>query len=253
MSPSAPQGDTTLLPSSSGVRLVLIETQQPGNLGAVARAMGNMGFSELCLVQPQADRNHNDAKAMAMAAYPLLQQVRFFEKLTDALEGCHTAIGFTRRIGRQRREFLEMKELASFVQTARRQQEKVALIFGPESRGFTTEEANACQLLVRIPSTEKCPSLNLAQAVMVVCYELQRKQWQFEEMSRSGAATIEDLEGMYAHLQETLETVSFTDEQNPVRIPRVLRRFFNRARPTKQEVRVIRGLCRNVLHQLKNK
>lgn len=241
------------LSERKNVCVVLIETEQAGNLGSVARAMGNMGLSDLRLVRPKANIKHNDAKAMAMAAYPLLKKARVTQTFSEALDGCHLAMGFTRRRGRQRREFLDMKEFSSFVQKSIAEKQKIALVFGPESRGFTTEEASACQLLVRIPSSTKHPSLNLAQAVIVVAYELQREKWKFEAIQKSSPATIEDLEGMYGHLQEVLEVIRFTDAQNPTRIPRVLRRLFNRAHPTKQEVRIVRGLCRNVLYELGRK
>ena len=131
--------------------------------------------------------------------------------------------------------------------------QRVALVFGPESRGFTTDEANRCGHLVRIPTTADHGSLNLAQAVMVALYEIQRSDWKFKAQHPFNPATLSELEGLYGHLESLLDAIHYNDAQNPQRIPRVLRRLLGRAEPTKQEVRILRGICRNALYQLRPK
>lgn len=241
----------TTLQVRKGIKVVLIETESAGNLGAVARAMSNMGVKELVLVKPKASLDHNDAKAMSIAAYPLLQEAHIVATLDEALDSCHVALGFTRRLGRQRKQFVDMLALSQFVQEKLQSKQRIALVFGPESRGFNTDEANRCQYLVRIPTTAEHGSLNLAQAVMVTLYETQRSHWKFKAPRPLNPATLSELEGLYGHLEELLTAIHYNDAQNPQRIPRVLRRLLGRAEPTKQEVRILRGICRNTLYQLK--
>ncbi len=229
------------------LRIVLIEPEFSGNLGSVARAMGNMGYEELILVSPKADTTASDAKAMAMAAYPILEKSQTVSSLEAALSGCHWSVGFTRRLGRHRCQLLSMEDLATTTHKHFKSDHGVAFVFGPEKRGFTTREADACQQLVQIPTSEQVPSLNLSAAVLVALYEISRGQIEIETSFPADEASIDELEGMYNHLDELYEAVKYFDAQNRDRIPRILRRLFNRARPTSQEVRIIRGLCRNAL------
>lgn len=235
------------------LRVVLIEPEYAGNLGSVARAMGNMGFDRLVLVKPKARIDHNDAKAMAMSAYPILEKATLVDSLPEAIQDCHWVAGFTRRAGRHRRQFLPMPELATTVQSHLQTGEKTAFMFGPERRGFTTREASLCQHLIQIPTSKKIPSLNLAQAVIIALYEVARAKVSDEVPFPHKAASVDKVEGMYAHLDELLEGIRYFDAQNRERIPMVLRRLFNRARPTPQEVRIIRGICRNALNAIRKK
>jgi TrmH family RNA methyltransferase len=238
---------------AQSLRIVLIEPEFSGNLGSVARAMGNMGFEDLVLVSPTADIDDRDARMMAVATYPILRKARIVDTLVNAIGDCHWVAGFTRRAGRHRREFLPITELAETTHRHFVSDHNVAFVFGPEKRGFTTEEAATCQHLVQIPTSEEHASLNLAAAVMVALYELNRAHIEVETPYPHKEASIDEIEGMYAHLDELYEAVHYFDEQNRQRIPQILRRLLNRARPTPQEVRIIRGLCRNALNAIKDK
>ena len=236
----------------SELRIVLIEPEFSGNLGSVARAIGNMGCRDLRLVNPKAEIGHNDARAMSVATYPILEQAQITDSVEQAVGDCRWVVGFTRRSGRHRRQFLPIEELAETTHQHLASGHHVALVFGPEKRGFTTREADTCQHLVQIPSSDEFPSLNLAAAVMVALYEIQRTKIAVEPVFEEKEASIDELEGMYNHLDELYNAVDYADAQNSDRITRILRRLFNRTRPTSQEVRIIRGLCRNVLNALKN-
>lgn len=235
----------------SKLRIVLIKTEGPRNLGSVARAMGNFGFKDLVLVNPLADREHTEAKGMAMTSYPLLAKAKQYSSLTEAVSGFHWVIGFTRRAGRQRREFMPLADFATDVHQRLESGQKVALVYGTEKSGFTTEEAATCHRLVQIPTNKQHPSMNLAMATMISLYELVRTENHEELPIVPVLAPHQELEGMYGHLQEVLEAVHFFDAQNRGRIPAVLRRLLNRAEPTRQEVRIVRGLCRNTLNLLR--
>jgi tRNA/rRNA methyltransferase len=233
------------------LHVVLIEPEYAGNLGSVMRAMANMGTKNLTLVNPKADRTEGMAKAMSVAAYPLLLEAKIVASLPDALEDSHWSLGLTRRSGRHRREFLAMDQFSPLVHERLQNNEIVSLVFGPESRGFTTKEGNIVHHLVSIPTTEDYPSLNLAQAVIVTLYELVRDVKSSKERKKHIPAKMSDLEGMYDHLTELAQTINYWDHQNPDHIPRNLRSLFNRAQPTGQEIRMIRGICRNALYKIK--
>ena len=235
----------------SKLRIVLIRTEGPRNLGSVARAMGNFDFKDLVLVDPMASREHAEAKEMAVANYPILQEATVTQDLPSALADCHWTVGFTRRAGRQRKQFLPFSALALEVHKRIDGNQRVAFVFGPEQSGFTTEDANTCHRLVQIPTGPKYPSINLAMSVMLSLFELVRNEPAGEMSFVPIPAPHQEIEAMHGHIQEVLEAVRFFDAQNRARVPSILRRLLNRAEPTRQEVRIVRGLCRNVLNRLK--
>lgn len=239
------------LSQSKGIRVVLVEPEFHGNLGSVARAMGNMGFSELVLVNPMASRDHSEAQAMAVSASAILNQATVVPDLETAIANCQQVYGFTRRTGKQRQQFTLMKDFATDVWQRHQSQQKIALVFGTEQTGFTTEQADLCQQLVAIPTTKKFGSLNLAQAVMVVLYELTRSLGVEQEERHHRPASHAELEGLYRHLAKLMETIQYIDPNNPARVPRILRRVINRAEPNSQEVKIVRGVCRNIFNYLK--
>jgi tRNA/rRNA methyltransferase len=226
------------------IRIVLVRPQGMMNVGSVARAMKNVGISELAVVNPAAPPSHPDARVMAVRAHDVLDHAVIFSRLTDAIADCTWVIGTTRRRGKGREGVIDPRQMALEIADIA-QQNKVAVVFGPEDRGLTNRNLDLCQRLVTIPSHEEYGSLNLAQAVMVICYEIYVAIHQKEVSSRTRRlATSEELEGMYYHMEEALLRIGFLDQNNPKRIMAVLRRVFSRARLNPREVKILRGICR---------
>lgn len=225
------------------VSVVLVEPQGPLNIGSVCRAMMNFGFSDLRMVNPRTDHLCDEARRMAVKAGGLLEGVRIFSSLGEALQDCHLALATTRRFGKYREDFLHPDQAASYL-LPWSEKGNVALVFGREDKGLTTEELDLCQRLITIPTNEQLPSMNLAQSVVLCLYEISkaRAALEFKSGGRKKLATNRVLENMYGHMRSTLCDIGFLDEQNPDHILRSLRRIFGRAGLNDREVRILRGL-----------
>jgi TrmH family RNA methyltransferase len=162
-----PKGNQSV---NTNISIVLVEPQGSGNVGSVARAMKNTGHSDLVLINP-CDYLNNDAFSMACKADDILRNARVFEKLEDCVKETRLLIGTTRRMGKARYPVLTLQEsvdkILEFSSTNR-----VSILFGREDRGLLNEEIPLCDMLIEIPTHEDCPSLNLSQAVFIVCYHL---------------------------------------------------------------------------------
>jgi tRNA/rRNA methyltransferase len=230
--------------SMENMRIVLVRPQGMMNIGSVARAMKNVGLRELALVDPAGPPLHPDALVMAVRAHDILGDALIFPRLADAIADCTWVIGTTRRRGKGREGVIDSRQLGSEISEIMHQN-KVAVVFGPEDRGLTNRDLDLCQRLVAIPTHEEYGSLNLAQAVMIICYELflavrQREaSCQIRRMAPSA-----ELEGMYRHMEETLMRIGFLDRNNPKRMMAALRRIFSRAQLSPREVKILRGICR---------
>lgn len=227
------------------VRVVLVEPTHPGNIGAVARAMKNMGLMNLTLVNPQCFP-HADATARASGADDVLASANICVGLNEALIGCGMVIGASARLRSLSIPPLDPRQCAAqaLQETARTE---VALIFGREHSGLTNDELGRCHYLVHIPSAPEFSSLNLAAAVQVVCYELRMaglvgKHTGGPRPEAEDPVPADDMERFYIHLQETLEQIGFLDPANPRMMMRRLRRLFNRARPNEVEMNILRGI-----------
>lgn len=237
------------------VTFVLVRPRYPGNIGSAARALKNMGFSKLALVRPTVLPIHPEARRLAVKAEDLLKKAKVFETIEEATQGLHFLVGTTRRTGKYRRDFVPLPELAGHLPPGR---QKIGILFGAEERGLTNRELALCHLVTTIPTNPDFPSLNLAQAVMIIAYQLaQRWQSQTPRSHRgeiplsprfppSGLATIDQLEGMYHHLEEMLAKIGFFPHKNAFHMMRTLRQLFGRTGLIDREVRVIRGICRQV-------
>ena len=228
------------------IRFVLSHTSHPGNIGAAARAIRTMGFDRLVLVAPQAFP-HADATAMAANAGGVLATARVHADLPHAIEGAQLVLGATAR-----RRGIELEELgpgamAARVLAAAVAGEDVALVFGNERSGLSNEELARCHAAIAIPTDPRCPSLNLAQAVQVVAWELRRARLEGSAAGappgRHGVPPAADaLEGFFGHLAQTLEDIDFHKGRSPRTILQRLRRLFLRARPDERELRILRGI-----------
>jgi tRNA/rRNA methyltransferase len=226
------------------IRIVLVRPLGQMNIGSVARAMKNVGLQELVLVEPAGPVIHPDARLMAVGAHDILENALIFPHLADAVADCTWVIGTTRRGGKRREGIIEPRQMASEIIEII-QQNKVAVVFGSEDRGLSNRDLDLCQRLVTIPAHQEYGSLNLAQAVMIICYEIYVAGQRKKDLSLSRRlATSAELESMYRRLEEILLRVGFLEQNNPKRMMAVLRRIFSKAQLDTREVRVLRGICR---------
>jgi|SRR5215469_1102594 len=224
------------------IRIVLVETSHPGNIGAAARAMKTMALTRLMLVNP-AEFPHADASARASGATDLLEKAVVVKTLDEALQGCALVAGTSARRRGLGPPELTPRECAARL-AADAAVNDVALLFGRERTGLTNEELARCHFLVSIPANPEYASLNIASAVQVLAYELRLALGTAPVAAESGAtpATVEEMERLYAHLEKLALETGFLDPANPKHLMRRLRRLFNRAQPDQNEVHILRGL-----------
>ncbi len=233
----------------SSVRIVLVNTSHPGNIGAAARAMKNMGLSDLALVDPQ-DFPSAEATARASGADDLLAAASVSASLEEALRDCTLVIGASARNRTLPVPMLDPRASAALA-LEQPADSRVALVFGRERTGLTNDELDRCHYLVRIPANPAYPSLNIAAAVQVIAYELRMAADSTlpRQESRHRFATAEEMERFYRHLEETLLAIEFLDADNPRQLMRRLRRLFARARPNQNEVNILRGILTAVVRR----
>lgn len=232
------------------IRIVLVNTTHPGNIGGVARAMKNMCFSSLHLVQPKKFP-HPNADARASGATDLLEQAVVHDSLEEAIADCHLVVGTSARGRHIPWPVVDPRELAAIVEPVAADK-KIAIVFGREDRGLTNEELHLCHHHVHIPSNEEFSSLNLAAAVQVITYELRmaglyaqdnasvKPQWGVDwDIDLAESA---ELERLFSHLEETLIDIEFLDPDNPRQLMARLRRLYQRSLLDKVEVNVLRGI-----------
>lgn len=231
----------------SHFKVVLVETSHPGNIGAVARAMKNMGMHQLRLVSPKFFP-HADATARASGADDVLRTATVFESLPDAIADCQIVLGASARDRTISWPSLTARQVAEKWVGAIPEQ-NIALVFGRENSGLKNHELDLCHYLLRIPCNSEYSSLNLAAAVQVVCYELFVASGQ-EMVSKVGdsgeepLATAEQMEAFYQHLQQTMADIGFLHPERSKSIMRRLRRIFNRTQLDTKELDILRGILR---------
>ena len=229
------------------IRIVLVETSHPGNIGATARAMKNMGLTELHLVRP-AQFPHSEAIARASGADDVLEDVlkhsRVHERFEDAIAECGLVVGTSARARYLHWDLVEPRECATRLAEAA-QTGPAALVFGAERMGLTNAELAHCNLLVTIPTHPDYASLNVAMAVQLLAYEI----WL---ATRPGApappprdvplANAEEMTRFYAHLEEVLHEIDFQDRTGGGHLMARVRRLFNRAELDQNEMNILRGI-----------
>jgi tRNA/rRNA methyltransferase len=227
----------------SRVRIVLVRTSHPGNIGAAARAMKTMGLTRLVLVEPDVFPD-KQADAMATAgAFDVLRSARVCATLDEALEGCTYALALTARLRELAHTPLSAREAALEV-AAEAGRGEAALVFGTEMAGLSNEEVLRCNRTAMIPANEDYSSLNLAAAVQVMAYEIRIALLgdAVPEPPGQELARHEDVELFYEHLQRNLIAADFLDPVHPRRLTERLRRLFGRSRLEKEEVNILRGI-----------
>jgi tRNA/rRNA methyltransferase len=226
------------------IAIVLMQPQIPENIGGAARAMNNMGLSRLVLIEP---KNYDPCRALKTAtgsSKDLIEKMEVYHDLREALAPYHYLIGTTARTGSLRpttaRPRLLVQRLVSVSQN-----NLVGILFGPEDRGLSNDQLRQCHTLVTIP-TASFSSLNLAQAVMIICYEIFLGTNEIPEEVMQRLANSFELENMYDHLKEVLLKIGFINPQNPEHWIGNIRRFLSRVPLRAREVRIIRGVCRQI-------
>lgn len=236
----------------SRVRVVLVETSHPGNIGSVARAMKTMGLSRLSLVRPLRFPCA-EATALAAGADDLLHTAGVHQTLDDAIADCVWVVGASarehRRIGWPT---LAPRECAQQLLHRVNAGVDVALVFGREHSGLRNEELDRCHVLLRIPTAPDFHSLNLAAAVQVIAWAVRERalegaqsgneQTNLATGQQEVPASMHDMAGFYAHLERMLVAVGYLDPANPRLLLRRLRRLFNRAAPDRGEINILRGI-----------
>jgi tRNA (cytidine32/uridine32-2'-O)-methyltransferase len=226
------------------VRIVLVGTTHPGNIGAAARAMRTMGLDRLCLVAPR-EFPSAEATARAAGADDVLERAEVCATLAEALRGCHFVMGSSARLRALPWATLSPREAAPRLVAESREGE-VAVVFGRESSGLSNDELASCHALLHVPTDPEFSSLNLAMAVQVVSYELRLAALEAAAHAaperRDPLATVGDLENFYEHLERTLVDAGFLNPANPRHLMLRLRRLFSRAVPEEKEVRILRGI-----------
>jgi tRNA/rRNA methyltransferase len=235
-----------MIPTNSldNVRIVLVHPTHPGNIGASARAMKTMGLSSLILVNPKRFPDR-EAEALASGALDVLAEARVCASLDEALSGTVLAAALSARQRELSHTAYHAKEAAGIVLEQARQH-PVALVFGGEISGLSNEEIIKCQMLVHIPANPKYDSLNLAAAVQVMCYELRLAlENPAPEPSGFEAASFEEVELFYRHLEKIMVSTGYLNPDQPKRLMERLRRLFARARLEKEEVNILRGVLKS--------
>ncbi|MRW94216.1 TrmJ/YjtD family RNA methyltransferase [Duganella sp. FT80W] len=254
-----PQINTNLFKQ---LRFILVETSRAGNIGAVARAMKTMGYSELVLVNPRFDNAVQDPEAVAFAsgAQDILAGARVVGSMAEALDGINFAAAVSARLREFSPPVLSPRQLAG--QLVTQPELRAALIFGNERFGLPNELVEQCNVLINIPANPEYSSLNLSQAAQVLAYEcrmavlegagvVHTPRLPAADASEVGfhgeAASLAQIEGMYAHLEQALVRIGFLDADNPRKLMPRLKRMFARAQLEKEEVNILRGIARKMM------
>lgn len=239
------------------IKIVLVNTSHPGNIGATARAMKNMGLSRLALVNP-VEFPSGVAVGRAASALDVLEQAEVVNTLGEAIADCALVIGSSARSRSLPWPMLTPEQSAAKL-VKESQSAPVALVFGREDSGLNNEELQLCHFHVQIPASPEYSSLNLAAAVMVLCYEIRRAVLRDEEADDKAEdeywdqerATVEQVEYFYEHLERVLVEIDFHDPDNPRQLMQRMRRLFGRVRIDAMEMNILRGILTNIEHKIK--
>ncbi len=249
------------------IKIVMVNTSHPGNIGAAARAMKTMGLGSLYLVNPQSFPD-KEADIRAVSARGLLDKAQVCSNLDEALNGTILAAALTARSRELEHETYDAR-MGAQVLLEHASHHPVALVFGAETSGLTSLEVSKCQLKITIPTSLDYTSLNLASAVQVMAYELRMamrnidptKPAKSAKSSRYESATLNEIELLYQHLEQVMIQVDFLNPLQPKKLMQRIRRLFSRAQLEKEEVNILRGILsavekqvsRNELRPTKNK
>lgn len=251
------------------IRTVLIHNTHPGNIGSAARALKNMGLSQLYLVAPK-EFPSEVANKRASGAEDLLEKAVVVDTLPEALQGVHAVYGTSGRNRSLEWPVMSARAAAEHMiheHMISEKEKEFAILFGCETHGLTNDQLHYCQAQIEIPANPLYASLNVAQAVQIISYEFRMAVLQCDTLSRSrervavrpgeGARpdgdetpTFDDLQGFYHHLEQTLVDIHFLDREKPGQMMPRLRRLFSRASPDKIELNILRGILTAIQKQV---
>ena len=231
----------------SHIKIILVETSHPGNIGAVARAMKNMSMSELRLVSPKIFPSA-EATSRASGADDLLAKANIYSSLQEAISDCELVLGASARCRTISWPEITPRECAERIARADTHQ-NTAIVFGRENSGLKNHELDLCHYLLRIPCNSEYSSLNIAAAVQVVCYELfvsagEQAPIIIGDRGKTPRATTLQMESFYTHMHETLTDIGFIHPDKSKSIMRRLRRIYNRVHLDIKELDILRGILR---------
>ncbi len=231
----------------SHIKIVLVETSHPGNIGAVARAMKNMAMDNLCLVNPSVFPSA-EATARASGADDILAKAQVCENLPDAIADCQLVFGTSARCRTISWPEISPRECAEKV-VINEPENRTAIVFGRENSGLKNHELDLCHYLLRIPCNDNYSSLNIAAAVQVICYELfvasgHTSTSKVGDKGETPLATAEQMESFYGHLRQTLVDIDFMHPDKSRSIMRRLRRIYNRIQLDAKELDILRGILK---------
>jgi len=234
----------TIKANRDNIAIILAQPQIPENIGSVARAMSNMGLKKLIVVEPKNYELCRLLKTATGNSVEVVRNMELYRDLKEALEPFQYVVGTTARTGSHRPSMTQPRRLAQDLIPIS-EKNMIALLFGPEDRGLSNEQLRYCHTIVTIP-TAHFSSLNLAQAVMILSYEifLADREPSCESVPR--LANKFELEGMYEHIKNVCIKIGFIDFQNPEHWMLNIRRFLSRFPLRAREVRIVRGICRQI-------
>lgn len=234
------------------LRFVLVETSRAGNIGAAARALKTMGFADLVLVNPRFPDAKQDPEAIAFAsgAQDVLDQARIVGSIAEALEGCQFAAAVSARLREFSPPVWSPRAFAGHI--ASNGGLNAALVFGNERFGLPNEIVEQCNVLINIPANPDYSSLNLSQAAQVLAYECRMSQEDGTAPAspvgfHGETASVDQVEGMFNHLEQALVAIDFLDADNPKKLMPRLKRLFSRTQLETEEVNILRGIARQIL------
>ncbi|HTY64718.1 MAG TPA: RNA methyltransferase [Acidobacteriota bacterium] len=230
--------------SLENIAIILAGTKHPGNIGSAARAMFNMGLNQLVLAAPQCSINEESYR-MAKSGREILNSAKSCRSLKSALRGFRLLVGTTGKSGGYRAAAHAPRSLIPRI-LSHAERQKVGILFGPEDTGLVDEDLRLCQLLIRIPTQHKANSINLAQAVMIVCYEILMGGLKREPVRVPRLASLVQIEAMYDQLEKALLDIGFLQPQNARHMMLNLRQLFGRAELEPSDVGILRGIARQI-------
>lgn len=244
------KGLTAFEERAGNISIVLVEPQSPGNVGSVARAMRNTGFSRLSLVNP-CEYLNNEGYSMACNAAPMLFEAKVFASIKDAVRDSGLVIGATRRLGSKRYPVLTLEEGVSKTLELSAKN-NVSILFGREDKGLKNEEIALCDILFEIPTHQGYPSLNLSHAVFATCWSL----FVSEGDKTPAIKTTErsEVEKMYEHMEETLRKLDYGEKGGGHLLDAIMRgfkRLFGRTGLMQKEVNMLRGIFTQIEERIK--
>ncbi|MEB3766685.1 RNA methyltransferase [Acinetobacter sp. MD2] len=256
--------NTTVSNHLRNIRIVMVNTTLPANIGSALRAMKTMGLSKLVLVAPKT-YPHPDIDALAAGATDLIEQIEIVDTLQEALAPCHLVFGTSARSRTIPWPLLDIRPASEKIaQAIVEEQQQIAIMFGREDRGLTNEELALANYHVTIPVNSEYGVLNVAQAIQIICYELRMSTLQYEQQENDTEqlmpvgedthmqwdeplVTQADMEKFYPHIEKMLEEIEFLDLNNPRLLPLRLRRLFGRIQLDKMEYHLLRGIFSRVI------